>query len=200
MDAAAWDVVLSVALGVGLAAACGFRIFVPLLVVSAASLTGRLELTEGMAWLGTTPALVVLGVATVAEIAAYYIPWVDNVLDWLGAPVAIVAGTVISASVLTDVDPMLRWTLAAIAGGGAAGAVHGSMALIRKLSSFTTGGIGNPVVATGEAGGSLALSALAIAAPALALLSLVLVAFFLVRAVRRRRRRRAHAAAVVGAP
>jgi len=198
MDAAGWDVLLSVALGVGLAAACGFRIFVPLLVLSAASLTGRVELTHGMAWLGTTPALVVLAVATLAEIAAYYVPWVDNVLDWLGAPVAILAGTLVSASVLTELDPVVRWTLAAIAGGGAAGVVHGSMALLRKLSSLATGGLGNHVVATGEAGGSLALSALAVLAPLAALAGLLLVALLLARAVRRRRALRAAATGAGG--
>jgi hypothetical protein len=187
LDPSSLDTLLSVALGVALAAAVGFRIFVPLLVLSVASLAGRVELAPSFAWIGTYPALTVFGVATLVEIAAYYVPWLDNVLDWLGAPVAVVAGTVVAASTFTGLDPMLKWVLAVIAGGGAAGAVHGSMALIRKLSSFTTGGLANPLVSTVEAGGSVVLAALAVAVPVLAVLLLITAAAFAGRLILRRR-------------
>jgi hypothetical protein len=182
------ELLLSLGLGIGLAAACGFRIFVPLLVASAAALTGHLELTPSLAWIGTRPALIAFAAATVAEVAGYYVPWVDNVLDALGAPLALVAGTLVSASVFTEVDPMLRWILAAIAGGGAAGAVHGTMALLRQASSLTTGGLANPLVSTAEMGGSLIVAVLAILVPLLALLLLVAAAFAALRFLRRRRR------------
>src|ERR1043166_10324473 len=107
---------LAICLGVGLSGACGFRVFVPLLVMSIASLSGHLTLAPGFQWIGTYPALVTFSAATIAEIAGYYIPWVDHLLDTIATPAAIVAGIVVTASCVTDVSPFLRWTLAAIAG------------------------------------------------------------------------------------
>ena len=109
---------LSVALGIGLAAACGFRVFVPLLFVSIAAKAGKLTLVSSFQWMGTDAAMIAFSVATAIEIAAYYIPWLDNLLDTIATPAAVVAGAIISASVFTGMDPFLRWTLAVIAGGG----------------------------------------------------------------------------------
>ena len=47
-------------------------------------------------WLGVS-----LSVAAVLEIIAYYVPGVDNVLDVVAAPAALIAGTVVSAAVMT---------------------------------------------------------------------------------------------------
>lgn len=163
------EMVRDIALGVALAAACGLRIFVPLLALSVAALTGVVHLSTGFAWIGSAPALVVFAVATVVEIAAYKVPWLDNVLDILGAPVAVAAGTLMAAAALPDSDPLLRWTLAAIAGGGTAATVHGTLAVVRKLSSLSTGGLGNILVALSEAVGAVLLSALAIFLPLVAL-------------------------------
>jgi len=143
---------LSICVGIGLAAACGFRIFVPLLVVSIASHTGHLTLAQSFQWMGSYPALVTFSVATALEIGGYYVPWIDNLLDTVATPAAIVAGTVVSASVFTDISPFLKWTLAAVAGGGTAGAIQTGTVLARAASSATTGGLGNPLVATGELG------------------------------------------------
>lgn len=181
------ELLLHAGLGIALAAAAGFRIFVPLLVVSIAALSGRVELTGGLEWMGSWPALLVFGVATVVEIAAYYVPWVDNVLDWLGAPLAVIAGTLLAASTLGDADPLLRWVLAVVAGGSAAGGVHALTALLRKLSSLATGGLANPVLSTAEAGGALALSLLALVLPLLALGLLAGAVVLTVRVARRRR-------------
>src|SRR5262245_20377190 len=115
------DLALSVVLGIGLAAATGFRVFLPLLVVSAAAYTGHLSLGENFAWLATPAALIMLGTVAVAEVVAYYIPGVDNLLDTLATPGAFIAGTVVSAAVMTDLPPMVKWTAAVIAGGGVAG-------------------------------------------------------------------------------
>jgi hypothetical protein len=115
-----FDLALSVALGIGLAAAAGFRVFLPMLVMSLAANTGHLPLAESFAWLGTPSALVLLGVAAIAEILGYYVPGVDNLLDTLATPAALVAGTVISAAVITDLPPMVKWATAIIAGGGIA--------------------------------------------------------------------------------
>ncbi len=183
------SILLSLSLGLGLAAASGFRIFVPMLVVSGASLSGHLELSSGFAWIGTYPALIVFGIATVVEIGAYFIPWVDNFLDGIGAPAAAVAGTVVAASTIVGLDPMMKWTLAAIAGGGAAGIVHSGMAMIRGGSSLATGGLANPLVSTVEAGGSFAMAFLAIVVPFAGLLAIVLVGYACSRLLRRWRRR-----------
>jgi hypothetical protein len=151
------NTLLSVLLGIGLSAACGFRIFVP------------------------TPALIAFAVATVVEVGAYYIPWLDHVLDILATPSAVVAGMIMTASVVTGLDPMMKWTLALIAGGGIAGTVQALTVGTRKVSLLTTGGLANPAVATLELIGSVALTVLAIAVPLLAFAVVAWALFFGVR-------------------
>jgi hypothetical protein len=179
------DLALSIALGVGLAAATGFRVFLPMLVVSAAAYTGHLPLSENFAWLGTPSALMMLSVAALVEILAYYIPGVDNLLDTLATPAAVVAGTLVSAAVITDLPPMLKWTTAIIAGGGVAGLTQGVTALLRAKSTVLTAGVGNPVIATAELGGSLLVSLLALAAPLVALLVVIVFLWLAMRLIRR---------------
>ena len=175
------DMVLSLFIGLGLAAACGFRVFVPLLIMSLASRAevGHLVLNSHFAWIGSTPALVAFSVATLLEIAGYYIPWVDNLLDTVATPTAIVAGILVTASAMTtDVSPFLKWTLAVLAGGGTTAVFQGITATARHISSFTTGGLGNPVLATAEAGGSALLAVLAITLPVVAFLLVVWLIWF----------------------
>ena len=179
------DLALSIALGVGLAAATGFRVFLPMLVVSAAAYTGHLPLSENFAWLGTPSALMMLGVAALVEILAYYIPGVDNLLDTLATPAAVVAGTLVSAALITDLPPMLKWTTAIIAGGGVAGLTQGVTALLRAKSTVLTAGVGNLVIATAELGGSLLVSLLALAAPLVALLVVIVFLWLAMRLIRR---------------
>ena len=184
-----WDTAVSVCLGIGLSAACGFRIFVPLLALSLASLSGHLTLASGFSWLGTYPALVVFAVATAVEIAGYYLPWVDHALDTIATPTAVLAGTLIMASVVTGMSPLMKWTLALIAGGGIAGLVQGATVLTRGASSATTLGLGNPMVATAELGGSILTSSLAIIAPVVAVAAiLVAIAVLGKRLVRNARK------------
>ena len=173
----------SILIGLGLSAACGFRVFVPLLVMSLASRAevGRLVLGDGFAWIGSDTALIAFSAATLLEIAGYYIPWVDNLLDAVATPTAIIAGILVSASALTDVSPFLKWSLAILAGGGTTAMVQGRTATARQVSSFTTGGLGNPLVATIEAGGSAILAVLAITLPVLAILLVFGLLFFAVR-------------------
>jgi hypothetical protein len=174
-----------ICLGIGLSAACGFRVFVPLLFMSMASLSGHLTLSSGFAWIGTYPALITFGVATGLEIAGYYVPWVDHLLDTLATPAAIVAGTVVTAAMVSNMSPMLKWTLAVIAGGGAAGLVQGTTVVARAASTATTGGLGNPLFATIELGGAVTTSIMALLAPvvlvALIVVTLTLVARKLLR-------------------
>ena len=189
---------LSVALGVGLAAAVGLRVFLPLLVVAIAAWAGMIPLSESFQWLGTWPAVLTLAVATVAEIAAYYLPGVDHLLDVVAAPAALVAGSVAAAAVMTDLPPLVKWITAIIAGGGAAGLTQGLSSLIRLKSTVTTGGLGNPIVATGEVGGSLLLSLLAIFMPVLGLVIVVLFLWIAVRTARRLLRRAQSAGPTAG--
>ena len=119
------DLALSIALGVALAAATGFRVFLPMLIASGAAYTGHLHLDDGFAWLGTPSALIMLSVAALVEVLAYYLPVIDNLLDVVSAPAAFIAGTILSAAVMTDMPPMLKWTAAVIAGGGVAGLTRG---------------------------------------------------------------------------
>jgi len=169
---------LPVALGIGLAAATGFRVFLPLLIMSIAANAGYLPLSDGFSWLSTSGALIMLVVAALVEIIAYYIPGVDNLLDSLVTPGAIVAGIAVSAAVMTDMPPMVKWTLAIIAGGGTAALTQGATAVIRAHSSIFTAGLGNPVVATVEFLGALLVSLLALLAPFIAL-TFVVVLFLL---------------------
>jgi hypothetical protein len=160
--------ILGAVMGIGLAAACGFRVFVPPLVLSVAALSGHLHLAHGFEWMGTWPALMAFAVATVLEIVAYYFPWVDNLLDTAATPIAVAAGIVMMASCVSDVSPFLRWTLAVIAGGGAAGLVQILTVKTRALSSLFTGGLANWIVSTLEAALSTFLSVLVVLIPLLA--------------------------------
>lgn len=169
------DALIGVFAGLALSAAVGFRVFVPLLLTGLAARFGYLELTADMAWLGSDAALVALATATVLEVGAYYVPWLDNLLDAVATPIATAAGVIAWAAVTPELSPLLRWTLAIVAGGGAAGLVQSGTTLLRLHSSTFTAGLGNPVVATGELVGSLALSVLAVLAPVLAAVLVVLV-------------------------
>jgi hypothetical protein len=178
---------LSIVLGVALAAATGFRVFLPMLVVSGAAYTGHLSLDNSFAWLGTLPALIMLSVAAGAEILAYYIPVLDNLLDALAAPAAFVAGTIASAAVMIHMPPMVKWTAAVIAGGGIAGLTHGVTGMIRAHSTILTGGLGNPLLATAELAGALVVSVLAVAAPAAAIGLVIVFLWLALRLVRQLR-------------
>jgi hypothetical protein len=167
---------LSLLIGLGLSASCGFRIFVPPFIISLAAMSGHLELSDNFAWMSTLPAVMALGTAVVMEIGAYYLPILDHFLDTVAAPAAVVAGTIVSASIFTELSPMMNWSLALIAGGGVAGAVHMAMAVIRGGSTLLTAGLGNPMVATAELGGAVGTSILSLIMPGLALLIILVVA------------------------
>jgi hypothetical protein len=175
------ETAISVLIGIGLSAAAGLRIFVPLLVMSMAAYTGHLELAAGFAWVGTLPALIAFSVATALEVLAYFIPAVDHVLDVIAGPAAIAAGVVATASTVTGMSPFLQWTLAIIAGGGVAGLVKGLSGVTRAKSAVTTGGLANPAVATAETGGAATLSVLAIALPVVAFLLVLAIVIFAIR-------------------
>jgi hypothetical protein len=175
------EAIMSIMIGVALSATCGFRVFVPLLAVNigtrALDADGqpRIELAGGFDWLSSDIALIVFLVATLFEIGGYYIPWIDNLLDTIASPASIVAGTVITASFVTGMDPWLQWLLGVIAGGGAAGAVQATTVVARAGSTVTTGGLGNPIVASVETSGAFLGSALSIVAVKFAIVVFVLL-------------------------
>jgi hypothetical protein len=169
------EFLLPAALGIGLAAATGFRVFAPLLVMGLAARGGYIPTGESFAWIASTPALIMLAIAAVIEVLAYYIPGVDNLLDAIATPAAVIAGIMVSAAVMTDLPPMVKWTLAIIAGGGAAAITQGATAALRGGSTVMTGGLGNWVLATAELLGAVGLALLAIAAPLVALGLAILV-------------------------
>jgi hypothetical protein len=161
---------LSAAAGIGLAAATGFRVFLPLLLAGFASRLGVLPLAPGFDWIASVPALAALTTATLLEIGAYYVPWLDHALDLVATPTAVLAGMVASLALITDLPPALRWGIGIVGGGGAAGLIQGASVLLRMKSGALTGGAGNPAVATAELLGAAAVALLAIALPLVALL------------------------------
>lgn len=156
---------IALCLGITLSAACGFRVFVPPLAMSLAAKYGHFPLSADFEWLGTTEAVIALAIATSIEIGSYYLPFIDNLLDLVKIPLAAGIGTIITAATLGHTDPVLQWTLAAIAGGGAAGVLGTLASLARLTSTGTTGGLGNFIIATIEAIGSISLSILGISFP-----------------------------------
>ena len=172
---------VAVAIGIGLAAAAGFRVFAPFLVAGLAARWGVLPLADGFTWLASTGALVTLGTATVLEVAAYYIPGVDHVLDLLASPAAVLAGVIASAAVMADIPPAILWPVAIIGGGGVAGLTKASSAVVRAKAGLTTAGLANPVVATGETAGAVGLAIAAIVVPLVCLFVVAVVVLWLAR-------------------
>jgi hypothetical protein len=184
------ETIAASALGIGLAASAGFRVFVPMLVASIAAHSGVLPVQDGFAWLGGWPAIVCFGTATVAELAAYYVPFVDNLLDTITTPMAVGAGTLLMTSILPIDDGMLKWATGFIVGGGVAATVQGGSVLVRLLSSSLTGGSANPLVTTGEHVAAFGTSILSLIL-ALVVVPVLLVAIIGAFVIARRRLSRA---------
>lgn len=184
------EMILSLALGISLAAACGFRVFVPLLVLGLMGRFAELPLTDVLAWTASTTGLICLGCATVAETLGYYIPWVDNALDAVSAPLALVAGTLMMGGQMEALPDVMQWGLAIVAGAGSAGVVQAGTSALRAASTATTGGLGNFVVSTGENIMATIGAVLAVVAPLLAGLGLVLLCLLGWMLLRRMRRRK----------
>lgn len=162
------EYVFSLAMGLGLSAACGFRVFVPLTLMSLMANMGWFTLPQDLLWAASPLALIMLVSATILEIGAYYIPWLDNALDTIATPLAVVAGALVTFGFAPQMSPLAQWSLALIAGGGLAGLTQGATVATRAISSVSTGGLGNPVVSTIEAMAAVGLSLLALLFPLLA--------------------------------
>lgn len=167
--------VLSAFIGIGLAAASGFRVFLPMFAVSLASYFQWIPMSDSFEWLASLPALITSGIAMVAEILAYYIPFVDHLLDTISVPMATIAGSVLFASQFADLGTFPQWGLALIAGGGTAATISSGFAGIRAASTATTGGLGNSVVGTTETAGAGIMAVLAMAAPVIAAIFAIII-------------------------
>ncbi|MDR7418831.1 MAG: DUF4126 domain-containing protein [Armatimonadota bacterium] len=189
------DPLLGLVVGVALSAASGLRAFLPILLTCLAARAGYITLTPNMAWIASDTALIALATAAALEVAAYYVPWLDNLLDTVATPIAMTAGVILMAAVTPDLPPLVRWTLAVIAGGGTAGLVQLGTVLVRLKSSAVTGGLANPLLATGELLGALILAVLGLVVPVAALLGVALVLAVAVRRMGRFLRARRTAAA-----
>ena len=175
------ETIFAFSLGLGLAAACGFRVFVPMFMLSLAAYYDGILVSDGFSWLGTWPALMTFGIATVVEIGAYYVPWVDNALDTVSTPAAALAGILVTAACIIEMEPLMQWTLAVIAGGGAAGAVKTGLSGLRLSSTAVTGGVANPIIATVEWLSALALSILSLVVPIIAACLAIVIILVLCR-------------------
>ena len=182
------ETILGLCIGIGLSAACGFRVFVPLLVMSVAAIMGWFEPMRGFEWLAMPSVCIALGFATLCEITAYYIPWVDNALDTIATPAAMIAGTLTTMAVSSgEMSQFASWAAAIIVGGGTATAVQMSTVAVRGLSTATTGGIANPVVSTGEWISAFLLSILSLIVPVLVVIVVLIMVVWAVRWVRRKK-------------
>lgn len=177
------EIFLSICLGLGLSASSGFRVFLPMLVANIAAMSGLVTPGESFAWLSTWPAFFLLLTASIAEIGGYYIPFIDNLLDTIATPAAVIAGTLLSTSFIQIDNPVLHWGLGLIVGGGTAGLVQVGTGLLRLLSSKTTAGLGNPVVSTAENIASFSLSGMAIFLPLIAMVLVVLLVLWLFKRI-----------------
>lgn len=184
------ELLLQILIGVGLAATCGYRIFVPLLVMGIAGLSGYLTLSPGFEWIAGYPAVIIFGIATIIEICAYFIPYVDNLLNKISIPASIIAGIIVTASVITDINPILQWSLAIIAGGGIAAVTSLISNGVHDTSTVVTLGVANPVVSTIESVSSVIAAILAIAVPVLAFILLVLLIAVTVRTLQKLKKRK----------
>ncbi|MAO11500.1 MAG: hypothetical protein CMC07_11670 [Flavobacteriaceae bacterium] len=185
-----FEIILSIFLGIGLAAAVGFRVFLPLLILSLAGYYDVIPLNNSWQWVGSLTAIITLGVATLIEIFGYYIPWFDNALDTIALPLATLAGTAVMVATITDLDPIITWALAIIAGGGTAAAIKGNASAARLTSSTTTAGFANPVLTTVETGISTLMSILSIFVPIIAFVLVVVLFFIIFRFYKKLRKKR----------
>lgn len=175
------ETLIAVAVGLGLAASAGMRVFLPLFILGVAGASGTVPLADGWSWVASPAALLGLGTAMVLEVGAYYVPWLDHALDVVATPAALAAGMIATASVLVDLPPMLKWSIVIIGGGGMAGLTQGASVLARAKSGLLTGGLGNPLVSTAEWVGALFVAVLAVLVPVVALCGVLLVLSFVLR-------------------
>ncbi|CAM3419047.1 DUF4126 domain-containing protein [Aequorivita lipolytica] len=184
------EIIISIFLGIGLAAAVGFRIFLPLLILSLASFCEVIPINENWQWIGSTTAVITMAVATFVEIVGYYIPWLDNLLDTIALPLATVAGTAVMVATVIDLNPVVTWTLAIIAGGGTAAVIKGNASAARLTSTTTTAGVANPIIATVETALAVLMAFASIFIPVLAFIFVLILLYILFKFYKKLRKKR----------
>lgn len=159
-------ILFSIFLGATLAAAAGFRAFLPLFILGLLErfeLLGQFTLGDNLQWLMSNPGLICLGAATVLEIAADKIPAVDSALDSLMTFVRPGAGGLGVIAVLSAHNPLMAYVAGIVLAGGATLPIHLGKTALRLGSHMTTGGFGSPALSCAEdvaAGGTVTLAAL----------------------------------------
>lgn len=188
--------IISLFIGISLATATGFRVFLPLFFVSLASYFNWMPLQDNWQWVRSLHALIVLGIAMVFEILSYYIPFVDNIMDSIAIPLSAIAGTLLFSSQFAESNDIIKWGLSIIAGGGTAATVSTALSGIRLASSASTAGIGNPLVSTVENTGATLMSVLAIFVPIIAIIMVMVLISWLFRFGKRIRQKYSPAVSV----
>ena len=175
-EVSAVELVVGVCAGVSLSAACGFRVFLPLLAVSIAVHFFGYKVSADFEWIGSWISIVSLATATIVEVGAYYLPCVDNLLDLVNVPLTFAAGAAVMSGVLPDVHPYLKWSIAGLLGSSAAGLTKLATTIVRGASTATTAGTGNNVVSSSE---NVCATVFSVGAILIPLLAMVIVMIFL---------------------
>ncbi|MFD1863054.1 DUF4126 domain-containing protein [Planococcus chinensis] len=181
------EMILAVCIGLALSATVGFRIFTPLLITGIFERVDWITLAEGFSWLGSTPALVAFGAATVFEIAVNYIPAVGSIMKVIATPIAAIAGILLTASFIGDMNPLLEWSIAIIGGGGVAAASHAAVTGVKGVSETA---LLSPAVAVVEDVTATAVPIAIFLVPVLAIVFVVLIPVLIFTLYNKRKRRK----------
>lgn len=173
--------ILPILAGILLAAATGFRVFLPLAALSWAANLNYFELQPSLGWLGTKTAAGILTAAVVIEILADKFPAVDNFLDSINTFVKPIAGALVMAAPLISLDPAYAIVIGIAAGSTVAGGIHLLKAKARLAANLLTFGLAAPVLSVAEDAFTLLVIAAAIFVPLVGLVLVGVIFFFLIR-------------------
>ncbi|HMM40971.1 MAG TPA: DUF4126 domain-containing protein [Thermomicrobiales bacterium] len=177
--------------GLGLAMPAGLNAYIPLLAIALADrYTGLIQLAAPYDAVASPWAIAIIGVLLGIEIIADKIPIVDHINDLIQSFIRPAAGAVLvmaSTDAVNSINPVLAMILGLVVAGG----VHTAKSTFRPVVTATTGGVGNPVVSATEDGAAICLSVIALVAPVLIAIAILLAASFALMVLRRRRRQRA---------
>jgi len=174
----------------GLSGAAGLNAWIPLLAAGLLDRAGQLQLAEPYDAIATTPGLIVIGSLFVLDFVGDKVPAIDHVLHAIGTVVHPASGAIVFAGPTeapTDIPSVVLFAL----GATVAGSLHATRATIRPASTTLTAGAGNPVLSLGEDVSSAVLSVVAVLAPLLGVLMLIVIAAVAVLWWQRIRRARA---------
>lgn len=181
------ELAIQLMMGISLAACAGLRAWLPLLCVGLLTKVGYLTLHPTFAFLSRTDLLIIFGVATVLELLGDKIPALDNLLDSIGTIARPIAGTLLTASVITQTDPVMALVLGLILGGGTAFTIHTGKALTRVHSTALApahGGLGNMALSFGEDIASIGGIGLSVWLPILAFILALLALYLCIHTIR----------------